>query len=89
MNPAPPSLHHTIKLHKSNTPIRPIINWKNAPTYELVKHLTKTLCNYLRLPYAYDIHNSLHLIADLKTIEINKDTSTFSFDIENVYINIP
>jgi hypothetical protein len=41
MNPTAPSLHATIKLHKPNTPIRPIINWKNAPPYELAKQLTK------------------------------------------------
>jgi hypothetical protein len=31
MNPTTPTLHATIKLHKQNTPIRPIINWRNAP----------------------------------------------------------
>jgi hypothetical protein len=43
MNPTAPKLHVTIKLHKENTPIRPIINWRNAPAYELAKHLTKIL----------------------------------------------
>jgi hypothetical protein len=55
-NPALPNLHATIKLHKPNTPIRPIINWKHAPVYELAKHLSQTLCNYLHLPYTYNIH---------------------------------
>jgi hypothetical protein len=49
MNPAFPNLRATIKLHKPNTPIRPLINWKNVPTYELAKHLTQTLPNYLHL----------------------------------------
>jgi hypothetical protein len=39
MNPIAPNLHATIKLHKQNTPIRPIINWKNVPAYELAKQL--------------------------------------------------
>jgi hypothetical protein len=29
-----------IKLHKSNAPIRPLTNWKNAPAYELARHTT-------------------------------------------------
>jgi hypothetical protein len=33
MNPTAPTLHATIELHKNNTPIRPIINWKHAPAY--------------------------------------------------------
>jgi hypothetical protein len=58
MNPASPSLHATIKLHKPNMPIRPVINWRNEPSYELAKHLTKTLHNHLHLPYTYNIQNS-------------------------------
>jgi hypothetical protein len=74
MNLAPPSLHGTIKLHKPNMPIRPVINWKNAPAYELAKYLTKMLHNHLHLPYTYNIQNSTQLIAELNTIEIGKDT---------------
>jgi hypothetical protein len=89
MNPTPPSFHVTIKLHKLNTPIRSIINWRYAPSYELTKYLTKTLCNYLHLLYTYNIQNSMHLITDLKTITINKGMRISSFDIENMYTNIP
>jgi hypothetical protein len=88
MNPEPPSLHATIKLRKPNAPIRSMINCKNAPAYELAKHLAKTLCNYLYLPYTYDIHNALHLIRDLKTIEINKGASIFAFEKKNMCTNI-
>jgi sugar (pentulose or hexulose) kinase len=55
MNLTAPDLHATIKLHKHNTPIRPIINWKNAPTYKLAKQLSKTLHNYLQLPQTYNV----------------------------------
>jgi hypothetical protein len=44
-----------------NTPIRPIINWRNAPAYELAKYLTKTLHTCLHLPNIYNIQNSIHL----------------------------
>jgi hypothetical protein len=84
-----PSPHATIKLHKPNTPIRPIINWKNAPAYELAKQLTRTLHNYLKLPYTYNVCNSNHLMAELKTIELNSVMRICSFDIENMYTNIP
>jgi len=33
-NPAPPTLNAQLKLHKSNIPIRPVVNNKNAPTYK-------------------------------------------------------
>jgi hypothetical protein len=37
--PYSPNLCATIKLHKQKTPIRPIINWKNALAYQLAKQL--------------------------------------------------
>jgi hypothetical protein len=30
MNPIASNLHATMKLHKPKTPVRPIVNWKNA-----------------------------------------------------------
>jgi hypothetical protein len=54
VTPTAPSLHANIKLHKANTPSRPIINWKNAPAYKLVRQLTKTLNNHPYLPYTYN-----------------------------------
>jgi hypothetical protein len=69
--------------------IRPIINWKNPPAYELAKQFSKTLHNHLQLPYIYNIQNSIQLITDLKTIELSKDTRLCSFDITNMYTNIP
>jgi hypothetical protein len=89
MNPTAPSLYTTINLHKPNAPIRPIINWKNEPAYELAKQLTKTLQNYLNLPYIYDVRNSNQLVTELKTIELNNNIRMCSFDIKNMCTNAP
>jgi len=35
MNPSAPSIKGLIKLHKPDQPIRPVVNWKNAPAYRL------------------------------------------------------
>jgi hypothetical protein len=79
----------TIKLHKPNTPIRPLIKWKNAPAYELEKQLTKTLQKYLNLPYTYNVRYFNHLMMELKTTELNSNMRICSFNIENMYTNIP
>jgi hypothetical protein len=85
----PPDVHATIKLHKQNTPIRPIINWKHAFAYELAKYLKQILYNHLHLPYVYNIRHSVHLITDLQNIEISDNIRMCSFNIKNMYINIP
>jgi hypothetical protein len=35
MNPTAPNLQATIKLHKQNTPIRLVVNWKNSHAYNV------------------------------------------------------
>jgi hypothetical protein len=78
----------TVKFHKPDIPIRPIINWRKAPGYKLAKYLTKLLHNRLDLLYAYNVCNSAHLMTDLNTIQLNSNTRICSFDIENMYRNI-
>jgi hypothetical protein len=44
MNPSSPTIRGLIKIHKPEAPIRPIINWKQAPAYNLAKK-KKSLTN--------------------------------------------
>nr|CAH8831623.1 unnamed protein product [Trichobilharzia regenti] len=37
-------IYGTIKIHKPGYPIRPIVDFRNTPTYELSKHLALILC---------------------------------------------
>jgi hypothetical protein len=76
-------------VHKSGNPIRPIANWCNTPAYKAAKYFVKSLSKVISLPYAYNIKNTLQLINDLKEININPHTRLASFDISNMYTNIP
>jgi hypothetical protein len=55
INPSPPTIRGLIKLHKTGHPIRPIVNWKNAPAYKLAQLLIKKLNTYIPLPYVYNV----------------------------------
>ena len=37
LNASPPNIRGFLKIHKVNAPIRPTVNWVNAPAYRLVK----------------------------------------------------
>jgi hypothetical protein len=89
MNPTAPNLHATIKLHKQNTPIIPVVNWRNSPAYNMAKFVTKTLKETLNLLFTYNIKNSIQQINDLKNITINENTRICSFDIKYMYTTIP
>jgi hypothetical protein len=72
MNPKAPHLYGTIKLHKADKPIRPIINWKNSPGYKL--HLVKLLKHTIQLPNVFNIQNSETLMHSLKQTNIQPNT---------------
>jgi hypothetical protein len=53
LNPGTPVLRGLIKVHKEGTPIHPIVNFRNAPTYNLAKMFTNLLMKYIPLPSVY------------------------------------
>jgi hypothetical protein len=89
MNPETPHIHGTIKLHKEEKSVRPIVNWKNSPGYKIATLITRLLKDSTHLSYTYNIQNSEKLINSLKELEIQSDTKVCSLDIKNMYANIP
>jgi hypothetical protein len=69
--------------------LRPLVDWRNAPTYKLIKCLIQILSQLISIPNAFDIKNSLELIQKLKEISINTNTRLVFLDIINMYANIP
>ena len=56
LTPKPPNLRGLIKVHKKkNTSIRPIVNFKNAPSYKLATMFTNKLQSYIPLPNVYNV----------------------------------
>jgi hypothetical protein len=88
-NPEPPSIRALIKLHKNPLAIRPIINWTHAPAYQLASRVAFYLKHSLNLPNSFNITNTTDLISDLNEVKISQDNRICSFDIVNMYTNIP
>jgi len=51
LNPSPTTIIGLIKLRKIDSPVRPIVNGKNPPTYKLVKMLYNNLEIYVRISH--------------------------------------
>jgi hypothetical protein len=62
LNPTPPISRGLIKVHKVDSPIRPVISWKNASTYKLAKLVPETFKIHIPLPYTSNIKNSVQLM---------------------------
>jgi hypothetical protein len=66
LNLTSPSIKGLIKMHKTEAPVRPIVNWKNAPAYKLARILVRKLQTYISLPYCFNVKNTTGLITDLQ-----------------------
>ncbi|XP_067630502.1 uncharacterized protein [Eurosta solidaginis] len=89
MNPSAPPLVVLPKIHKPDTPMRPIINFKSAPCYKLSKYLKTILIDTLELRNEYAIANTTELIERLETVELTRNSKLVSFDIKDLYTSIP
>jgi len=78
-----------MKIHKIEFLIRPVINWQNAPAYKLAKLLANKLQIYLPLSNAFNVKNSVQLIDDLLNIPFDPNLQFVSFDITNMFSNVP
>jgi hypothetical protein len=87
-NPKVPHMQGTIKLHKEEKPIRPIVISRNSPRYKVAKHLATQLSDRLSLPYIYNVKDSIELMQHLERLHIDDNTKLCSFDITNMYTNI-
>ena len=75
--------------HKPYIPIRPVINNMNAPTYKVAKHLVKLLNRHLTLKNQYSVKKSTNLATNLTKLKMNKNDQLITYDIKDLYANIP
>ena len=55
----------------------------------MAKHLTKTLNDYLKLSYQYNVQDSATLAQDLKQLTIHDNLRLITLDKRDLYVNIP
>jgi hypothetical protein len=89
MNPKATFLRGLPKVHKDGTPIRPLVDYTTAPTFKLAKKLESILKNHMVLNNSYSLKNSFDLIDKTKHLNVLPHQILASFDIVNLYTNVP
>jgi hypothetical protein len=74
-NPSAPTIKGLIKLHKTDQPIRPVVNWRNAPAYKLARHFS-LITPHAPLPNTFNIKNTSKLIQELQLLPLTSQTCT-------------
>ncbi|XP_061389122.1 uncharacterized protein LOC133324293 [Musca vetustissima] len=82
-----PDLYGLPKIHKENTPLRPIAASTNVPCYNLAQYVGKLLRTIISP--TYNIKNCMDLKDKLNDIKLDKDDIMVSFDVVSLFTNIP
>lgn len=89
MNPSAPKLRSQPKIHKADCPIRPIVDSQKSPFYKISKELNMILTKAYTFEENFCVNNSSELSKSIKDIPIPNTARFASFDIVNLYTNIP
>ena len=85
----PPTLNAQLKLHKTEAPLRPVVNSRTAPSYKLAKNLYDILNKHLLLDIHYTTRNLTSLAYGLVKLTITDKHRLINGDIIDLYVNIP
>ena len=78
----------TIKIHKPNYPIRPIVSFIDSPTYHMAKFLSKLLTPTTDKA-DQKLKNSQDVIQNLTNLIVPDGYSIVSFDVKSLFTSIP
>lgn len=86
-NSVAPRFYGLPKIHKPNSPLRPVVSFMKAPTYNFSKFLSQILAcvSEDRL----NVRNSQQLIDKLRNVELEDDDILVSFDAVALFTCIP
>ncbi|VDP57296.1 unnamed protein product [Schistosoma mattheei] len=85
---SPRRFYRLPKIHKNNTPLRPVFDFTNSPTCNLAKYLAKILKPYDKL-ISHEIKKSMEFKNIIDTIYVEEDEILASFDVSFLFINLP
>ena len=84
---SPGKLYGTVKVHKPNFPLRPVVSMVNTPEYALAKFLDNMIKPYL--PQTRMLKSTDHFIEELKEFNPNSQNTMVSFDVISLFTNVP
>ena len=83
-----PKLYGLPKIHKRETPLRPIVSSIGVVSYQTSKELARILSPLVgRSPY--HVHNNQDLLEDVRSIKLGKEECLMSFDVKALFTSVP
>ena len=83
----PGKLYGLAKVHKDNTPLRPVVSMVGTPEYKLAKYLDNLIKPHI--PDTYLLKSTDDFIERLKQFSCNNSYRKVSFDVASLFTNVP
>ena len=84
----PPKLYGTPKIHKNNTPLRPIVSSCGSITYNAAKYLASILTPLVG-KNCHSIKNTKELVDKLRDLEIPPAQKLASYNVTALFTSVP
>ena len=82
----PPRLYGLAKVHKQNTPLRPVLSMPASAYYNIAKQVAEWLAV---IPQAQINTSSKQISDEIKQLNLGDDEEMISFDVSALYTNVP
>lgn len=82
-----PRIYALPKVHKTDTPLRPIVSYIDSPAEDIAKLLSSILKPAIK--DKYDVKNSAEVVEKIQDLTIEDNEELVSFDIVSLFPSIP
>ncbi|XP_021967061.1 uncharacterized protein LOC110862189 [Folsomia candida] len=86
--PRSPIIYGAPKVHKKDIPLRPVVDYRNSPTYKLSKYLANILTK-VASKHEFSIKNSTEFVEELKKTRSRPGDKKVSFDVTSLFTMVP
>ena len=83
-----PKFHGLPKIHKPDTPLRPIVSSTGTVSYNTAKELAKILKPLVGMSI-HHLQNYKDFIQQLKDVRLQQDESIISYDVKALFTSVP
>ena len=83
-----PQLYGLPKIHKENTPLRPIVSCIGSPTYKVAKSLTRIISTLTGRTSSF-VRDSGDFVQKIQNFQMSSDDRLVSFDVKSLFTKVP
>ena len=84
----PPLFYGSVKIHKPDRPLRPIVSAIGSSTYNLSKYVSNILADYVKQCRSF-LRDTRDFVDQLEDIKIEEDEILVSFDVKSLFTSVP